>query len=504
MAENIQRSKGRAPGYRFDRGGTPTEFGPFIGVVVNNIDPTRAGRVQVWIQQFGATTADGSPDFDAKDTWRTVSYIPPFYGSTPKLPGTTQGAGTFTSNQQSYGMWFTPPDLYTQVICFFVGGDPNQGYYLGCVPDPGINHMIPAIGAASPYKADPAQEPYFTDSPRVPVTEINDDNISLAENPRFFDAIKPVHVYVAAVMLQQGLINDPLRGPIGSSSQRESPSSVFGISTPGRAIYQGGLAEADIRQRVESGTLRPEQVEVIARRGGHSLVMDDGDLTGQDQLVRIRTAKGHQITMSDSGDCFYITHANGQTWLEFGSEGTVDVFSTNSVNIRSKGEINLHADKNININAGEKINIKATEIRATAVDLLEMVSTQKMNIFAQSFLSVVSDGTIALKSSSAGGWDGGGSLAFKGGTIDLNGPAPPSPATAEPLKDNKLPDTKFVANQGWEVEEEKIDTVVTRAPTHEPYPYHNRGVDVVTSLGDEGVAEVAATVPSDVTIRRRS
>jgi hypothetical protein len=72
------------------------------------------------------------------------------------------------------------------------------------------------------------------------------------------------------------------------------------------------------------------------------------------------------------------------------------------------------------------------------------------------------------------------------------------------LQDNKLPDTKFVANQGWEVEEEKIETVVTRAPTHEPYPYHNRGVDVVTSLGDEGVAEVAATVPSDVTIRRRS
>jgi hypothetical protein len=466
--------------------------------VKNNIDPTRSGRLQVYIEQFAGL------DEDDASLWRTVSYITPFYGATPHT-GTNQGPGTFKGNPQSYGMWFTPPDLGVNVICFFVGGDPNQGYYTGCVPEIGINHMIPAVGASTNYVLQNSQqESYFSGVQQLPVTEINDLNLQIVNDPRFFAEPKPVHSYLAGEFLQQGLLTDTLRGPITSNSQRETPSAAFGIITPGRPIYSGGMSESDIQQKLDSGELTIDQVQVEARRGGHSLVMDDGDLVGQDQLVRIRSAKGHQITMSDSGDCFYITHANGQTWLEFGSEGTVDVFSTNSVNIRSKGEINLHADKNININAGEKINIKATEIRATAVDLMEMVSTQKMNIFAQSFLSVVSDGTIALKSSSAGGWDGGGSLAFKGGTIDLNGPAPPSPATAEPLKDNKLPDTKFVANQGWEVEEEKIDTVVTRAPTHEPYPYHNRGVDVVTSLGDEGSAEVAATVPSDVTIRRRS
>lgn len=503
MPENIQRSRGRPQGYRFDRAGTPTEFGPFVGIVVNNIDPTKSGRLQVWIQQFGSLLPTGRPNLEAKDTWRTVSYIPPFYGSTPHS-GTNQGAGTFTGNQQSYGMWFTPPDLYTEVICFFVGGDPNQGFYIGCIPNPGINHMIPAIGSSAPYAANDKQKPYFTDSRRLPVTEINDTNLQLSENPRFFDAIKPVHTYVAAQMLQQGLINDPLRGPITSSSQRESPSTVFGLSTPGRAIYQAGLTEEDIRPKLESGELKPTDVAVIARRGGHSIVMDDGDLIGQDQLLRIRSSKGHQITMSDSGDCFYITHANGQTWLEFGSEGTVDVFSTNSVNIRTKGEINLHADKTINMYAGEKINIKSPEIRAQAVDLMELVSSSKMNLFASSFLSVVSDGTIALKSASAGGWDGGSSLALKGGTIDLNGPAPPAPNTAEPLTDVKLPDTKFVTNKGWEVEQDKITTIVSRAPTHEPYPYHNRGVSAVTSLDAEGTTEVSATVPPDVTIRRRS
>ncbi len=483
MPESIQRSRGRPPGYRFDRGGTPTEFGPFVGIVVNNIDPTRAGRLQVWIAQFGATTADGEPDFDAKDTWRTVNYIPPFYGATPHT-GTNQGAGTFTGNQQSYGMWFTPPDLYTQVICFFVGGDPNQGYYLGCIPDLTINHMVPAVGASDKFQlANGAQDAYFADATQLPVTEINNENNAVYEQPRFFDQTRPVHSFVAGVMLQQGLIKDTIRGPITSSSQRESPSAVFGISTPGRAIYQGGLTERDIRQQVESGALKPEQVEVIARRGGHSLVMDDGDLDGADNLVRIRTAKGHQITMSDDGDCFYIIHANGQTWLEFGVEGTVDVFSTNSVNIRTQGEINLHADKAINMYAGTDINIKSKNIKVEAEADMSLISTNKTTIYSKALVGIKSDGTLNCQST-AGAWDAGGSMNLIAGTINLNSGGSASVETPTSLKDFELPDTKFVVNVGWEVEQGALKTIVTRAPTHEPYPYHNEGVNVQVSLAE--------------------
>ena len=53
MAENIQRSRGRAQNYKFDRGGMPAEMGPYIGIVVNNVDTTRSGRLQVYIEQFG-------------------------------------------------------------------------------------------------------------------------------------------------------------------------------------------------------------------------------------------------------------------------------------------------------------------------------------------------------------------------------------------------------------------------------------------------------------------
>lgn len=498
MSENVQRSQGRGQGYKFDRGGMPAEFGPFIGVVKNNIDPTRAGRLQVYIEQF----AGGDPS-DAS-LWRTVSYIPPFYGSTPQS-GTSAGTGTYVGNPNSYGMWFTPPDLETKVICFFVAGDAAQGYYIGCVPDPGLTHMTPAIGASNRWTPDnTGQESYFAGATQIPVTEINDENPAVFGNPRFFAQTKPVHSYVAGQMIQQGLIKDVLRGPITSSSQRESPSTVFGMSTPGRAIWQGGLTDEEVQSGLESGEIKGTDIRVVGRRGGHSIVMDDGNIQGYDNLIRIRSSKGHQITMSDDGDCFYIIHANGQSWLEFGSEGTVDVYSTNSVNIRTQGEINLHADKAINMYAGEAINIKSgKELKMQAVDVMELISTNKMNVYATNEISVQSDGSLALKNAAQGGWNCAGGLAFKGSPIDLNGPAPPNATKATPLKDFQLPDTKFVANTGWEVEDGALTTIVTRAPTHEPYPYHNRGVDAQVELADSAPEETA-TLPEGVTITRAS
>ena len=74
MADEIQRSQGRPQSYKQDRGGVPAEFGPFAGIVKSNVDPTRSGRLQVYIEAFSA----GDPDDDTK--WTTVSYLPNFYG----------------------------------------------------------------------------------------------------------------------------------------------------------------------------------------------------------------------------------------------------------------------------------------------------------------------------------------------------------------------------------------------------------------------------------------
>ena len=473
MADNIQRGRGRGQGYKFDRGGVPAEMGPFLGVVKNNIDPTRAGRLQVYIEQFAG------PNEDDDSLWRTVQYMPPFYGITPHA-GTSVGAGTYLGNQQSYGMWFTPPDIGVRVICFFIAGDPTQGFYIGALPELGISHMIPAVGAATQFQTDnQAQTTYFGNAKQLPVTEINSENLQVSEDPRFFDEKKPVHSVVAGVMFQQGVITDTARGPITSSSQRETPSSVFGISTPGRAVYQGGLSDVNIDQ--ELTTAKPTDLKIIGRRGGHSFVMDDGNLQGQDNLVRIRTSKGHQITMSDDGNFFYIIHANGQTWVELGREGTIDLFSTNSVNIRTQGTLNLHADQDINMYAGNSINVKSKDVTIQSTNQMNLISDNGLTVFSNAELGIRSDGTLTLKSQS-GSWNSGDALTLKGGRLDLNSGSGGTVSKPQGLADIKLPDTVFQQGVGWEVETGAITTIVTRAPTHEPYPYHNRGTDVEVTL----------------------
>lgn len=499
MAENVQRTAGIPGAYKLDRGNAPTQVGIYIGEVRSVVDSqVRGGRVQVWIEDFAG------PDKNNPDLWRTVSPVSPFYGTTNPSTEQDTGEGSYIGNRQSYGMWFTPPDIGTQVVCVFASGDANSGYYLGCIVQPGLNHMLPAIGASNKFKLDNnAQAPYFQNSPRLPVVEFNDDNQTLSENPRFFDQVKPVHSVVAATMLQQGLINDPLRGPINSNAQRESPSSVYGISTPGRPIYAGGQSEQNIRQQLEQGLLLPQDVRVIGRRGGHSLVMDDGDLTGQDALVRIRTAKGHQITMSDTGDCFFIIHANGQSWLEFGSQGTVDVYSTNSINLRSQGDINLHADRNINMNARNSINIRGERsVTVESENLIQLNSKKAMLQYADSFIGIKSDGTLSMKSTKAGTWDAGSNMVLSAGCISLNGGSAPDVPKPNNLSIQNLPDVKFEQNQGWIVEGGAIKTAVTRAPTHMPYPFANRGIQAQTSI--DTFADAESLLPTEIEARYRS
>lgn len=488
MSDNIQRSKGRGSSYKFDRGGMPAEMGPYIGVVKNNVDPTRNGRLQVYIEQFSGNNPED------KSLWRTVSYIPPFYGITPNNNATTTaGAGNFKGNPQSYGMWFTPPDIGVSVICFFVAGDPNQGYYLGCVPDPGANHMLPAIGASTKYVAQNATQTSLiagANARQLPVVEANFYNNSVDKNPRFFTVPKPIHSYQFAVLANQGLLGDTVRGPITSNAQRESPSSVFGISTPGRPIYKGGLDEKTIRQRLDAGQVKLADVKIEGRRGGHSIVLDDGDIRGIDNLIRIRTSKGHQITMSDDGDCFYIIHANGQTWLEFGSEGTVDVYATNSVNVRTEGTLNLHSDKDININAGGKLNLKGKSVAVESKGSLTLNSAGNLTIYSKLLLGISSNGSVSVKST-LGSWDSTGPLNLKGAILNLNGFLPGVPVpTPPPIQAYKLDDTVFSGSSGWTVKPGKLESIVSRAPTHEPYPYHNVGVPVSVNIGggDDGAS----------------
>jgi len=498
MVDNIQRSRGRPNNYKLDRGGVPADGGPFLGLVMNNVDPTRSGSLWVYIETFG------SGNYDDENKWIKVRYMPSFFGSTP-LPnsdGINNKVGAYPGNQNSYGMWFTPPDIGVTVMCVFVNGRKDQGFYIGVVPEEGLGHMVPGLAASSNFDTENKnQAAYSKGAGRLPVTEINTLNPDIFNNPKFYAQKKPVQSYIAGVLFQQGLLKDPERGTIGSSSQRESPSSVFGVSTPGRAVYQGGMTGDNIQQRVNDGDVRPDQAAVIGRVGGHSLVMDDGDIRGTNQMMRLRTTNGHQITMSDSGNFLYITHANGQTWIELGAAGTVDVFSTNSINLRSQGDINLHADRDINMYAGRTFKAKSEKtMQLESITDIVMDAQTNITLYSKATIGVKSDGTLTLNSA-GGSWGAGSDLRLQAGGIDLNGPAADKVTTPNPITKTLLDDTSFSTSTGWVVKPQALTSIVSRAPTHEPYPYHNLGVDAKLKFeqGKPTPPPGAPPVPAGVT-----
>jgi hypothetical protein len=282
----------------------------------------------------------------------------------------------------------------------------------------------------------------------------------------------------AATMFQQGLIDDVQRGPVASSSQRESPSQVFGISTPGRPIYQGGFTQEEVLTRIDQGSINTTDTKVIGRTGGHTLVMDDGSVDGKDQMIRLRTSKGHQITMSDSGDFFYIIHANGQSWLEFGSKGTIDIYSSNSVNVRTQGDLNLHADGSINMYAGKNIKVKSKEAMQVESDTdFVLLAKKNISVYTGQALAIRADGTLGLQGKNVG-INGGSAIVATAGTIDLNGPKAPTIPRPAVIPMNLMPDVTYDDSVGWKTVDKGLASVVNRAPTHEPYPFHNTGVKV--------------------------
>ena len=489
MAEDYSRTKGIQKGYTFAGGDGAGDTGPYIGIVKNNVDATRAGRLQVYIEQFAGQNPENPSN------WRTVNYLPPFYGSTNNL-GANAGPGQFILNKHSYGMWFTPPDLETKVLCFFVAGSATNGYYVGCIPDDSLTHMVPAIGATDKFKVNNEKlKPFVKDATQLPVVEINNRDRTINDDPRFYDQEKPVHAVLTGVLHQQGLITDNIRGPITSSSHRESPSNVFGVSTPGRPIYRSGIQDENVEQAARNLGDNKTAFEVIGRTGGHSIVMDDGDVKGKDNLIRIRTAKGHQITMSDDGDAFYFIHANGQSWIEMGKEGTVDVYSSNSVNIRTQGSMNFHADRDINFQAGSKINMHSNiSTTVESEGKVGLRSQQETKVYSKNFVGILGDQALALKGGT-GSFDGGDKLDLKAGCIGLNSGGTIPVQAVQAIRKNKVADVVYTAETGWKQEFGKLQTIANRVPTHEPWPFHGLGIE---NSVDYDAIDQGNKLPTDV------
>ena len=84
--------------------------------------------------------------------------------------------------------------------------------------------------------------------------------------------------------------------------------------------------------------------------------MDDGDVNGDNQLTRLRTASGHQLLMHDTEGVVYLANGSGKAFIEMDKDGTISVYSDGGINLRSSRDFNLHSETNINFHAKGTIN----------------------------------------------------------------------------------------------------------------------------------------------------
>ena len=337
--------------------------------------------------------------------------------------------------------------------------------------------MVPAIGSSDNVILNSSEASSYGGATRLPVGEINTANPK-QDNSGSTNQSRPVHSFQTAILNAQGLLRDKDRGTIGSSSMRESPSRVFGMSTPGRPIYQGGYTDKTIKDAISSNAPN-KNFQVIGRTGGHSIVMDDGDLTGNDQLVRIRTSLGHMIMMNDKAQTLMIIHSNGQSYIELGKEGTIDMYSTNSVNIRTQGDLNLHADQDVNINAGRNLNVFSdNDTNFQAGNNLNQlvvnnhaieVDGDRTSLIGGNDSTTTTTGSIGLNSIAP--------MFLTGSLLNLNtGTSPIVPLPVKELPTSVLDDTLWSDSVGWATAPGKLSSIVSRAPAHAPWSGAGKGV----------------------------
>lgn len=300
----------------------------YVGFVKSVIDSKFSGRLRVWIPELGSREADS-------ESWILCHYCSPFGGSTSWRSNSDTEFDTYEKTQSSYGFWAVPPDLDNEVIVLVPSGDLTRAVWIGSIFKDFMNFSVPGLGISEKNKNKNGKA--------LPVTEYNKhDKSSDTSVPTH--AVRPWHKYKAEGIGNLGLIKDRKRGIINSSSMRESPSSVYGWSTPGP------------KHPTTKG----------ARKGGHSFVMDDGDGT---EYIMLRTRSGGMVKIDETNGFIYAITPTGNSWVQMDADGNVDFFGAKSFSVRSREDINLKSDRNINIEAGQNINIKAA--KNTTEDSLE-------------------------------------------------------------------------------------------------------------------------------------
>lgn len=443
----------------------PSSLGNIYVGVVKDVDTyARNGTLFVHIDGLGNHAPNN------RQGWFPVRYASPFLGHTTGTD-VNSGKNTFTNTRQSYGMFMIPPDIGNKVLCCFPNGKNSEGFWFACISDYLGKSMIPANSAEPLENIDADSIPEDLKS-RVkstghyPTGEYNDSK-NTAFTTGWFKNKKPINPFLAEQYINQGLDRDTNRGPLTSTPNRDVVSGVFGVSTPGRPTPDPAN-DQQLRAKIEQGDFQIEDFNVKNRQGGHSFVMDDGDLFGKNKVTRWRSAAGHQIVMHDEDDqeFIYISNARGDSWVELSPAGEVLIYSALGINMRSHGPIQIHTDNTLNINADyiKMYGKNGVQIESTAS--VKIRGDDSINLYGKEYITTNTSSLIM--NSTKGVISATGALNILGKPVNINSGGNATAPIVDKIPQNNHSETEYV-NDTWESQPNKVRSINSHIPTHEPY-----------------------------------
>lgn len=308
-----------------------------VGVVVDTDDPLQNGRLRVYCPNLN-------------DSPKKLHHLPWAICASP-LAGTTsnssftRGAGKGPENTEgavSYGFWGIP-EQGAVVLVAKIDGDARRRVWLGCIPSHQETHTLmhgrykweggdgepdgPLSSTCKPI------EPYYTNAGKA----FNDDRESREWKTRQAE-------YQACAVPEDGSI--PAEGldsyldeqyeTIAESERDEWVKDILGSHG-----YDWSSNKA-------LGSFLSSKVYGWSTPGFHAMSMDDRAFNNR---IRIRSATGHQLIFDDTNERIYLSTNEGNNFVEFDSNGNIDIYS--------KKRVSVHAEEDINFSTDESFRVKA-------------------------------------------------------------------------------------------------------------------------------------------------
>jgi len=475
-----------------DSGETPKKAGPYIARVIEHLDSLYLGGLKVQLLKTGEAGNIG----ETLGQTIEVYYASPFYGLTNSQNGPGKN-DDFANTQKSYGWWAVPPDPGSLVLVTFVEGNQDYGYWFACIPQRGMTYMLPAGDPATEQTSGKIPDG-FAGKP-LPTGEYNKAITKPAAN-NVVKYKRPVNEELAAKLIEQGLVEDQVRGITTTSAQRETPSAVVGFSSPGPLDKRGGKPTAPVGVKESKANIP------VSRLGSSSIFIDDGDdkqirkgspkdteykymnkeaseqggdvTIPANEMIRLKTRTGAQILMHTSEDLIYINNSRGTCWIEMSSNGKLDVYAQDSISFHTETDMNFTADRDINFEAGRNINMIVNEnIFQSAAGNLEVKVGANGNITAGAEINIKAGG--ASKVTAGGDFSiGAANTTISGGDIHLNGPAAAEAAEAVKAKfPHRVPQHEpWDGHENWNPLETAPDKTEAVADASKDIHYEDRKV----------------------------